>query len=64
MGVFFMIFFGESFGFRSFAPGEVRVQTPEFELSILMSFVCGILGISEICGLDDLGNIVGFRGQG
>ena len=64
MAGFYTIFFRESFAFSSFEPGEVRVQTPEFELSILMSFVCGILGISEICGLDDLGNIVGFRGQG
>ena len=39
MRVFFMIFFCESFGFRSFAPGEVGVQTPEFEFSILMSLV-------------------------
>ena len=36
MAGFYTIFFRESFAFSSFEPGEVRVQTPELEIGILM----------------------------
>ena len=38
MAVFCRIWFGESFAFSSFAPGEVRVQTSELEIGILVTF--------------------------